>query len=71
MSSANLLSNSCVSFCFPFASGEGIGMGRVKAPLFGFLTVLGLVGLDQEEEFDDCEFFFWMRGERRGGGREV
>ena len=46
-------------------------MGRVKAPLFGFLTVLGLVGLDWEEEFDDDELFFWMRGERRGGGREV
>ena len=46
-------------------------MGRVKAPLFGFLTVLGLMGLDWEEELDDDEFFFWMRGERRGGGREV
>ena len=46
-------------------------MGHVKAPLFGFLTVLGLVGLDREEEFDDSEFFFWMRGERWGGGREV
>ena len=42
----------------------------MKAPLLGFLTVLGLVGLDWEEEFDD-EFFFWIRGERRGGGREV
>ena len=70
MSSANLLSNSCVSLCFPFVSGEGIGMGCVKAPLFGFLTVLGLVGLDWEE-LDDDEFFFWIRGERRGGGREV
>ena len=46
-------------------------MGRVKAPLLGFLTVLGLVGLDWEEEFDEDEFFFWIRGERRGGGREV
>ena len=46
-------------------------MGRVKAPLFGFLTILGLMGLDWEEEWDDNEFFFWMRGERRGGGREV
>ena len=64
MSSANLLSNSCVSLCFPFVSGEGIGMGRVKAPFLGFLTILGLVGLDWEEEFDDDEFFFWMRGER-------
>ena len=70
MSSANLLSNSCVSLCFPFVSGEGIGMGCVKAPLFGFLTVLGLVGLDWEE-LDDDEFFFWIRGEWRGGGREV
>ena len=70
MSSANLLSSSCASFCFPFVSGEGIGMGCVKAPLFGFLTVLGLVGLDWEE-LDDDEFFFRMRGERRGGGREV
>ena len=70
MSSANLLSNSCASLCFPFVSGEGIGMGCVKAPLFGFLTVLGLVGLDWEE-LDDDEFFFWMRGERRGSGREV
>ena len=39
-------------------------MGCVKAPLLGFLTVLGLVGLDREEEFDDDKFFFWMRGER-------
>ena len=70
MSSANLLSSSCTPFCFPFVSGEGIGMGCVKAPLFGFLTVFGLVGLDWEE-LDDDEFFFWMRGERRGGGREV
>ena len=70
MSSASLLSSSCTSFCFPFVSDEGIGMGCVKAPLFGFLTVLGLVGLDWEE-LDDDEFFFWMRGERRGGGREV
>ena len=46
-------------------------MGRVKAPLFGFLTVLGLVGLDWEEEFDDSEFFFRMRGEQQGGGWEV
>ena len=45
-------------------------MGRVNAPIFGFLTVLGLVGLDWEE-FDDDELFFWMRGERRGGGQEV
>ena len=67
----SLFSSSCSSLCFPFASGEGIGIGRVKVPLFGFLTVLGLVGLDWEEEFDDDEFFFWMRGERRGGGREV
>ena len=43
-------------------------MGHVKAPLFGFLTVL--VGLDWEE-LDDDEFFFWIQGERRGGGREV
>ena len=71
MSSASLLSNSCTSFCFPFVSGEGTGMGCVKAPLFGFLTVLGLVGLDWEEELDDDEFFFWIRGERRGGGQEV
>ena len=70
MSSANLLSSSCTSFCFPFVSGEGIGMGCVKAPLFGFLTVLGLVGLDWEE-LDDDEFFVWIRGERRGGGREM
>ena len=54
----SLFSNSCSSLCFPFASGEGIGMGCVKAPLLGFLTVLGLVGLDWEEEFDDDEFFF-------------
>ena len=46
-------------------------MGHVKAPLLGFLTVLGLVGLDREEEFDDSEFFFWMQGELQGGGREV
>ena len=71
MSSANLLSNSCASLCFPFVSGEGIGMGCVKVPLFGFLTPLGLVGLDWEEELDDDEFFFRIRGERRGGGREV
>ena len=45
-------------------------MGCVKVPLLGFLTVLGLVGLDWEAEFDD-EFFFWMQGERRGGGQEV
>ena len=70
MSSANLLSSSCTSFCFPFVSSEGIGIGCVKAPLFGFLTVLGLVRLDWEE-LDDDEFFFWIRGERRGGGREV
>ena len=70
MSSASLLSSSCTSFCFPFVSGEGIGMGCVKAPLFGFLTILGLVGLDWEE-LDDDEFFFWIRGEQRGGGREV
>ena len=68
MSLANLLSNSCASLCFPFVSGEGIGMGHVKVPLFGFLTLLGL---DWEEELDDDEFFFWIRGERRGGGREV
>ena len=67
----SLSSNPCSSLCFPFASGKGIGIGRVKAPLFGFLTVLGLVGLDWEEEFDDDKLFFWMRGERRGGGREV
>ena len=46
-------------------------MGHVKAPFLGFLTVLGLVGLDWEEEFDDDEFFFWIQGERRGGGQEV
>ena len=45
-------------------------MGCVKASLFGFLTVLGLVGLDWEE-LDDDEFFFWIQGERRGGGWEV
>ena len=45
-------------------------MGREKAPLLGFLTVFGLVGLDWEE-LDDDEFFFWIRGEQRGGGREV
>ena len=39
-------------------------MGRVKASLFGFLTVFGQMGLDWEEEFDDDEFLFWMRGER-------
>ena len=39
-------------------------MGHVKASLFGFLTIFGLVGLDWEEEFNDDEFFFWMRGER-------
>ena len=39
-------------------------MGCVKAPLFGFLTILGLMGWDWEEELDDNEFFFWMRGER-------
>ena len=59
----SLFSNSCSSFCFPFASGEGIGMGHVKAPFLGFLTVLGLVGLDWEEEFDNDKFFFWMQGE--------
>ena len=46
-------------------------MGHVKAPLFGFLTILGLLGLDWEEELDDDEFLFWIRGERRGGGWEV
>ena len=46
-------------------------MGHVKAPLLGFLTVFGPMGLDWEEEFDDDEFFFWMCGERRGGGQEV
>ena len=56
----SLFSNSCSSLCFPFVSGERIGMGRVKAPLFGFLTIFGLVGLDWEEEPDDDEFFFWM-----------
>ena len=71
MSSANLLSNSCASFCFPFVSGEGISTGRTKAPLLGFLTILGLMGLDWEEELDDDEFFFWIRGERQGGGQEV
>ena len=60
MSSANLLSNSCASLCFPFVSSEGTGMGREKAPLLGFLTVLGLVGLDWEEELEDDEFFFWI-----------
>ena len=35
-------------------------MGHVNAPLLGFLTVLCLVGLDWEEEFDDDEFFFWI-----------
>ena len=35
-------------------------MGHMKAPLFGFLTVFGLAGLDWEEKFDDDEFFFWM-----------
>ena len=64
-------SRSCSSFCFPFVSGEGIGIGRVKVPLLGFFTVLGLVGLDWEEEFDDEEFFFWIREEWRRGGREV
>ena len=67
----SLSSNPCSSLCFPFVSGERIGMGHVKAPFFGFLTVLGLVGLDWEEELDNDEFFFWMRGERRGGGQEV
>ena len=46
-------------------------MGREKAPFPGFLTVLGLVGLDWEEELEDDEFFFWIWGERRRGGREV
>ena len=50
---------------------EGIGIGQVKLPLFGFLTVLGLVGFDWLEEFDVNEFFFWMRGEQQGGGQEV
>ena len=67
----SLSSNPCSSLCFPFVSGDGIGMGHVKASFFGFLTILGLVGLDREEEFDDDEFFFWIRGEQRGGGREV
>ena len=35
-------------------------MGRAKAPVFGFLTIFGLVGLDWEEEFDDNKVFFWM-----------
>ena len=35
-------------------------MGHVKAPFFGFLTILGLVGLDWEEELDNDEFFFWI-----------
>ena len=60
----SLFSNSCSSLCFPFASGEGIGMGHVKAPLLGFLTVLGQVELDWEEEFDNDELFFWMQGEQ-------
>ena len=46
-------------------------MGCVKAPLLGFLTIFGLVRLDWEEEFDDDEFFFWMRGEQSGGGQGV
>ena len=71
MSSTSLFSNSCSSLCFPFVSGGGIGIGHVKVPLFGFFTVLGLAGLDWEEEFDDDEFFFWIRGERRRGGRVV
>ena len=42
-----LLSNSCASLCFPFVSGEGMGMGRVKAPLFGFFDsfMSGRIGL--------------------------
>ena len=28
-------------------------MGHVKAPLLGFLTIFGPMGLDWEEEFDD------------------
>ena len=71
ISSTSLFSSSCSSLCFPFAFGEGIGMGCVKVPLLGFLTVLGLAGLDWEEEFNDDEFFFWMQGERRRGGREM
>ena len=46
-------------------------MGRVKAPLLSFLTILGQVGLNWEEEFDNNEFLFWMRGERQEGGQEV
>ena len=34
----------------------------MKAPLFGFLTILGLAGLDWLEELDDDEIFFWMQG---------
>ena len=43
----------------------------MKAPLFGFLTVLGLAGLDWLEELDDNEFFFWIWGEQLGGGQDV
>ena len=46
-------------------------MGCVRAPFLSFLTILGLIGLDWEEEFDDDKFFFWMQGEQRGGGRQV
>ena len=68
MSSTGLFTSSSSSLCFPFVFGGGIGIGRVKVPLFGFFTVLGLAGLDWDEEFDDDEFFFWIRGERRRGG---
>ena len=43
----------------------------MKLPLFGFLTVPGLVGFDLLEEFDDNEFSFWMQGEHRRGGQDM
>ena len=54
------------SHCFPFSSGEGSGMGWVKLPCLGFLTILGLVGFSWSEELEDDEFFFWMCGNGEG-----
>ena len=60
--SSTNLSRSSFSCCIPLPFGSGMGLGE-NDPIFGFLTILGLVGKDLYEELDDDDDFFWIRGE--------
>ena len=60
ISSTKFSKSACSSRCFPLLTSGGIGFGQENSPLFGFLTVLGLV---EWEELDEDDIFFWIQGE--------